>query len=89
MEEKFDRILMPSPYLAESFIPSVRGRVKEGGYVHYYTLAGVEETGLPMKVAKLFREHGIEVEVENHRACGNYAPYVNRYVIDLRVLKGD
>ena len=87
LEGKFDRILMPSPYLAENFISTLRGKIRKGGYVHYYTLAGREEEDeiLPKKVKDLFKEHGIEVEVENIRACGNYAPYVNRYVLDLRI----
>ena len=83
---KFDRILMPSPYLAENFISILKSKVREGGYVHYYTLAGKEEEEiLPEKVKRLFRENGIEVEVEDVRACGSYAPYVKRYVLDLKV----
>jgi tRNA (guanine37-N1)-methyltransferase len=33
-------------------------------------------------------DEGIDVEVLKIRRCGNFAPYVNRYVVDLKVLRG-
>ena len=87
LEGEFDRILMPSPYIAENFISAVRGKIRRGGIVHYYTFAGKEEEKeiLPKRVVRLFREQGIDVELEHLRQCGHYAPYVYRYVLDLRV----
>jgi tRNA (guanine37-N1)-methyltransferase len=87
IEGKFDRILMPSPYIAENFVDTLRGKIKEGGTVHYYTFAGKEERDviLPERVSELFRNNGMYVRVENIRECGNFAPYVYRYVLDLRI----
>ncbi len=89
LEGKFDRILMPSPHTAEEFVDVVAGKIKEGGYIHYYTFAGEEEEDeiLPNRVKELFMANGVEVEVEKVRSCGNFAPYVNRYVLDLKVLR--
>ncbi len=89
IEGKFDRVLMPSPHIAENFIFTLKNKIKKGGVIHYYTFAGKEEEDgiLPRKVAGLFKEHGLEVEVENVRACGNYAPYVYRYVLDLKSVR--
>ncbi len=88
LEGEFDRILMPSPHNAESFVDVAAAKAKEGGYIHYYTFAGVEEEKeLPGRVENLFREEGVECRAEFMRACGNFAPYVNRYVIDLKVVK--
>jgi tRNA (guanine37-N1)-methyltransferase len=82
----FDRIVMPSPYIAQNFVDVAAEKVRDGGYIHYYTFAGEEEEEeLPEKVKKLFLEHGVDVEVELLRECGNYAPRVNRYVLDLKV----
>lgn len=87
IEGEFDRILMPSPYAAENFVPVISGKVKKGGFVHYYTFAGKEEErSLPGKIKELFKNHGIEAEVEQVRCCGNFAPYVYRYVLDLKVI---
>ncbi|RLI88832.1 MAG: class I SAM-dependent methyltransferase family protein [Archaeoglobales archaeon] len=88
LEGEFDRILMPSPYNAESFVDIAAIKIKEGGYVHYYTFAGVEEEEeLPRRVEELFKSYGVECKAEFMRECGNFAPYVNRYVIDLKVIK--
>ncbi len=83
---KFNRIVMPSPYIAENFIFTLKDRIERGGMIHYYTFAGKEDEHeiLPRKVRELFKKEGIEVEVENVRVCGNYAPYVYRYVLDLK-----
>lgn len=88
IEGEFDRILMPSPYIAENFVDLLEGKVKTGGMIHYYTFAGKEEKEkeLPEKVMRLFGENRIKVEVKNIRECGNFAPYVYRYVLDLEVI---
>lgn len=84
---KFDRILMPAPYSAENFVHLIREKVKSGSYVHYYSFESEnEEYLLPEKIVRLFSEHGIDVEVKKLRKCGNFAPYVNRYVADLEVV---
>lgn len=89
LEGKFDRIVMPAPYSAESFIYLLRGKVEKGGFVHYYTFDSQnEEKKLPEKVKSRFMDEGIDVEVLKIRRCGNFAPYVNRYVVDLKVLRG-
>lgn len=88
LDGKFDRILMPSPNTAEKFVDIVYGKIKEGGYIHYYTFGGEEEEeqGTLQRITKgLFKENGMLVEIENLRRCGHFAPYVHRYVLDLRV----
>jgi len=87
LSRKFDRILMPAPYSAENFIHLLKGKVDKGSYVHYYTFESEnEEEKLPEKIASKFAEHEINVEVLKLRKCGNFAPYVNRYVVDLEVV---
>lgn len=87
INEKFDRILMPAPYSADEFVHLIKGKVKIGGIVHYYTFASQnEENELPNKVKKIFEENGMIVEVLKVKECGSFAPYVNRYVVDLKVV---
>lgn len=86
---KFDRVLMPAPYSAENFIHLLKDKVERGGFVHYYTFESEnEEKVLPERVKEKFKESGIEVDVLKVRKCGNFAPYVSRYVLDLRVVDG-
>jgi tRNA (guanine37-N1)-methyltransferase len=90
MEGEFDRILMPAPNTAESFVDLLPGKIKVNGKIHYYTFAGEEEEedkSLHERVVNLFKENNIWVEVENVRICGHFAPYVHRYVLDLRIVK--
>ncbi len=86
---EFDRILMPSPNTAEMFVDVVGDEIKEGGFIHYYTFGGEEEEEqgiLNQRVKELFKENGMLVEIENVRRCGHFAPYVHRYVLDLKVV---
>jgi len=87
LEGKFDRILMPAPYSAEKFVHLVKGKVVKGGFVHYYTFESENlEMELPKKVEEIFLKNGIKVKTRFMRRCGNFAPYVNRYVLDLEYL---
>lgn len=89
LEGKFDRILMPSPNTAEMFVDVIHDKIKEGGFIHYYTFGSEEDEKqgtLNQRVKNLFRENGMQVEIENLRRCGHFAPYVHRYVLDLRVI---
>ncbi len=89
IEKEFDRILMPAPNTAESFVELLPGKIKRGGYIHYYTFAGEEEEesgALKKRTIRLFKKNGIDIKVVNIRRCGHFAPYVHRYVIDLRVI---
>lgn len=89
LNEQFDRILMPAPNTAEEFVSSLKGKIKTGGWVHYYTFAGVDEEedgSLALKVCNLFKENGMTIDIQNIRKCGHFAPYVYRYVLDLKVI---
>ncbi len=85
---KFDRILMPAPNSAREFVPVVRGKIKEGGYIHYYTFESDNKRDLGNEVVKLFEKNGMKVEVVGVRKCGSFAPYVSRFVVDL-LFSGD
>lgn len=84
---KFDRVLMPAPHSAENFVYLIKNKIKVGSYIHYYTFESKnEEKILPDKIRELFSTYGIEVKVLKLRKCGNFAPYVNRYVADIKVI---
>ncbi len=86
LEGKFDRVLMPAPYSAEDFVYLLPEKVKSGSWIHYYTFESEnEEEKLGEKVRKLFAKHGLDVEVVKIKKCGSFAPYVNRYVVDVVV----
>jgi tRNA (guanine37-N1)-methyltransferase len=87
LEGEFDRILMPAPYSAENFVHLLRGKVRKGGFVHYYTFESENfEELLAKKVEGIFLKSGIIAKAVFMRRCGSFAPYVNRYVVDLQYL---
>jgi tRNA (guanine37-N1)-methyltransferase len=87
LEGEFDRILMPAPYSAENFVHLLRGKVRKGGFVHYYTFESENfEELLAKKVEGIFLKNGIIAKAVFMRRCGSFAPYVNRYVVDLQYL---
>lgn len=88
INEKFDRILMPAPHSAENFVYLIKNKIKVGGIVHYYTFASQnEEKVLPEKIKEIFEKSGMVVEILNVKECGSFAPYVNRYVADVKIIK--
>ena len=87
LKGKFDRIVMPAPYNAEDFIDIAVGKIKKGGFIHFYTFAGEEEVEKKAEeIKKRFSDLGAEIEIINWRECGNFAPRVNRYVFDICVI---
>lgn len=87
IDGKFDRIIMPAPLTAEKFVHLLPSKVKVGSSVHYYTFDSENrEEELPEKVKNLFEKYGMKVDVKRVKACGSFAPYINRYVLDLEIL---
>lgn len=87
LDGKFDRVLMPAPHSAESFVHLLKGKVKKGGFVHYYTFESENLEGqLIKKVEEIFMKNGMLVKAVFMRRCGSFAPYVNRYVVDLEYI---
>lgn len=87
LDGEFDRILMPAPYSAESFVHLLKGKIKKSGFIHYYTFESENfEDQLNKKVEELFMKNGMLVKAVFMRRCGSFAPYVNRYVVDLEYI---
>jgi tRNA (guanine37-N1)-methyltransferase len=85
----FDRIIMPLPRSAEDFLDLAFAAVKDGGMVHFYTLAGASDPfGEAMEKAELKTEKsGVSVEISGQRVVRPYSPLVVQVVLDLHVRK--
>ncbi len=80
----FDRIVMPLPKEAGSFLAAAMPALKKGGVIHYYTFArnGLEATGhLLETVGGMGRRARILEAVE----CGSYSPCMSRYCVDFKL----
>lgn len=84
-----DRVLMPLPLKAYSYLEHAVRTIKSGGTIHYYDVI-VERCGSPIdelkhKVTGRLRELGVEAEVVYSRRMRSIAPRKNLAVLDVRV----
>lgn len=87
IDVKFDRILIPAPYLAKEVIHLIRDKININGVIHYYIFDSANnEDKFSENMKKIFKRNGMDIEILNIKKCGGFAPFINRYVIDLRVV---
>ncbi len=84
-----DRVLMPLPKMAESFLDTAFAGAKDGATIHFYTFAGTRE---PFKEAEAKARHAAEasnvkIEVLSQRIARPYSPGVVQVVLDLLLRK--
>ncbi|MBN2094677.1 MAG: class I SAM-dependent methyltransferase family protein [Candidatus Aenigmarchaeota archaeon] len=76
LEERFDRIIMPLPKDAETFLDVARGASQDGAVIHLYVFAESREDALS-KVKE-------DVEVLDVVECGTYSAKISRYCVDFK-----
>jgi len=85
-KKKFDRILMPLPKDAESFLDLASSKIKKKGTIHLYTF--FEE----QKINKTFlNEHikkfiGKKFKILKITKCGQFGPRIYRICVDIMIL---
>ncbi|AIY89125.1 class I SAM-dependent methyltransferase [Geoglobus acetivorans] len=88
LDGAFDRILMPAPYNAGDFLDIALKKIRSGGTLHFYTFSGEEEIENKKKeIVGKIEDTGYNARILFWRECGNFAPRVNRYVLDIEILK--
>jgi tRNA (guanine37-N1)-methyltransferase len=85
----FDRVIMPLPKSAEEFLDTAFSAVKDGGIVHFYTLADASDPfGEAMEKAELKAEKGgVSLDVQSQHIVRPYSPLIVQVVLDLVVRK--
>jgi len=88
LDERFDRIVMPLPTMAERFLPVAMERLKEeGGWIHYYEM--VREGSFEMAVAKVQRSaenSGRKMITSSVIRCGHCGPRTHRICVDAQIV---
>ena len=80
LKTKFDRAVVPAPYLMDNALGVSMRYVKAGGHVHFYAFKKKHE----LETLILSYER-MGLAVEHYRACGNVAHDVKRWAFDLRL----
>ncbi|MBD3389148.1 MAG: methyltransferase domain-containing protein [Candidatus Altiarchaeales archaeon] len=81
---KFDRIIMPLPKLADTFLNVAVEALNPNGIIHYYSFAHntLEATG---HLAEVLGAMGLRPDILDAVECGSYSPCLSRYCADFRV----
>lgn len=83
----FDRIVMPLPKSAESFLDTAFSAAKKGTVIHFYTF--LKENEIPSKgksiVEDAAKKAGRKIKVLDVVKCGSYSPKTFRVCVDFEV----
>jgi len=80
----FDRIIMPLPKLADTFLDVALPALNRGGVIHYYMFARntLEATG---HLAETVGSLGLKASILDTALCGSYNPAMKRICVDFKV----
>lgn len=88
LKRKFDRIVMPLPKGAESFLPTAFQEAKKGAIIHFYDFE--KEEDIPSraieKVATAAAKVKKKIKILNVLKCGQLAPRAYRVCVDFKVI---
>lgn len=83
---KFDRILMPMPKTALTFLETAFKAAKKGTIIHFYTFGREEEfKEIRDKIKEECKKHKKKCRIIRTVKAGHYAPGVYRVCVDFRV----
>ena len=87
LNQKFDRIIMPLPKKAHTFLDCTLSVIKKGTIIHLYTFGDETETKEIVKEAKEFYKISKKkIKILDIVRCGQYSPNVFRHSIDFKIL---
>jgi len=81
---KFDRIIMPLPKDAGSFLDAALPALRENGTIHFYYFARDPGEAVE-KVREISMNLGYEIEILEAVECGSYSPCLSRICIDFKI----
>ena len=87
LDEKFDRIAMPLPKDADTFLESILNVVKKGTIIHLYGFShrdNIKET--EEKINEFCKKHNIKHKIYKTVKCGQYSPCKYRVCVDFEIM---
>jgi len=78
LRQKFDVVVIPTPYGQDEILDAICPLVKRGGMIHFYTFKKKDQIEGLIEGYETMGFH-----VEFYRRCGNVAPAVSRWAFDL------
>lgn len=86
-DERFDRIVMPLPTMADTFLPVAMQMLKgAGGWIHYYEMAREDHFGQAVsRVQESGEDMGKELRYSKVTRCGHCGPRTHRICVDAQI----
>jgi len=81
--KKFNRIIMPLPHEAETFLDLAKKLIKKNGIIHLYTFSKEDEFDL---IKEKIKNYIKKFKILRIVKCGSYAARTYRVCVDLKVL---
>jgi len=86
LKKKFDRILMPMPKTALTFLETAFKAAKKGTIIHFYTFGREEEfKEIRDKIKEECKKHRKKCRILRTVKAGHYAPGVYRVCVDFKL----
>jgi tRNA (guanine37-N1)-methyltransferase len=83
----FDRIIMPLPKSAETYLDVALKVSRKGTMIHLYVFLQENEiTEMKDKIKDMCKANAKDVKIIHVEKCGQYSPYTYRMCFDIRVL---
>ncbi len=87
LKPKFDRIIMPLPKGAESFLGVAFAAAKKDAIIHFYDFE--KEEDIPSKAVEKVKKAAVaakkKITIQSVVKCGQLAPWAYRVCVDFRV----
>ena len=84
INKKFDRIIMPLPKGASSFLDLAFSKIKKNGIIYFYDF--LPEQDIPDKAIEKIKRIKKRFKVLNYVKCGQLGPRKYRVCLDIRAL---
>ena len=83
LNKKFNRIIMPLPHEAETFLDLAKKLIKKNGIIHLYTFSKEDEFNLIKERTKKYIK---KFKILRVVKCGSYAARTYRVCADIKIL---
>jgi len=84
LKSKFDRIIMPLPKSADSYLEIALKKLKQKGTIHFYDFS--QKKDFPKTSLDKIKKYCKKFKVIKKVLCGQYSPYTYRVCIDFQPL---
>jgi tRNA (guanine37-N1)-methyltransferase len=87
LKEKFDRILMPLPKNAGTFLDLLRYIIKKGTVIHFYDFAHRDNMNeAEVKIKDFCKKSNIKCKILRTVKCGQFSPCKYRVCVDFKIV---